>query len=234
MNLAKGPARFALAAALLALMVGPMLFSASSALAQGAPANYYGAGLTEGAVVTASIEGGECASATVDADGGWAVSIGADNDCNPTAGATVAFAIDGDDAEQTMSYEAGGLPANVATGITLTVAAMPDTAPVDDTDDDGMDATAWMTTPWTTTHGRMDDDGMDDDGMDDDGMDDDGMDDDGMDDDGMTADAPVEPDTGNAGLVTSSGQGSAAIALVLSLLALAGIAGARTVTGRVS
>ena len=50
----------------------------------------------------------------------------------------------------------------------------------------------------------------------------------------MTADAPVEPDTGNAGLVTSSGQGSAAIALVLSLLALAGIAGARTVTGRVS
>ena len=222
MNLAKGPARFALAAALFALMVGPMLFSASSALAQGAPANYYGAGLTEGAVVTVSIEGGECASATVDADGGWAVSIGADNDCNPTAGATVAFAIDGDDAEQTMSYEAGGLPANVATGITLTVAAMPDTAPVDDTDDDGMDANG------------MDDDGMDDDGMDDDGMTDDGMDDDGMDDDGMTADAPVEPDTGNAGLVTSSGQGSAAIALVLSLLALAGIAGARTVTGRVS
>ena len=225
MNLAKGPARFALAAALFALMVGPMLFSASSALAQGAPANYYGGGLTEGAVVTASIEGGECASATVDADGGWAVSIGADNDCNPTAGATVAFAIDGDDAEQTVSYEAGGLPANVATGITLTVAAMPDTAPVDDTDDDGMDATA---------DDGMDDDGMDDDGMDDDGMDDDGMDDDGMDDDGMTADAPVEPDTGNAGLVTSSGQGSAAIALVLSLLALAGIAGARTVTGRVS
>ena len=228
MSLAKGPARFALAAALFALMVGPLLFSASSALAQGAPANYYGGGLTEGAVVTASIEGGECASATVDADGGWAVSIGADNDCNPTAGATVAFAIDGDDAEQTMSYEAGGLPANVATGITLTVAAMPampDPVVVDDTDamdDDAMDDDA------------MDDDAMDDDAMDDDAMDDDAMDDDAMDDDGMTADAPVEPDTGNAGLVTSSGQGSVAIALVLSLLAFAGVAGARTVTGRVS
>ena len=230
MNLAKGPARFALAAALFALMVGPMLFSASSALAQGAPANYYGGGLTEGAVVTASIEGGECASATVDADGGWAVSIGADNDCNPTAGATVAFAIDGDDAEQTMSYEAGGLPANVATGITLTVAAMPDPVVVDDTDamdDDAMDDDAM-------DDDAMDDDAMDDDAMDDDAMDDDAMDDDAMDDDGMTADAPVEPDTGNAGLVTSSGQGSVAIALVLSLLAFAGVAGARTVTGRVS
>ena len=89
-------------------------------------------------------------------------------------------------------------------------------------DDDAMDDDA------------MDDDAMDDDAMDDDAMDDDAMDDDAMDDDGMTADAPVEPDTGNAGLVTSSGQGSVAIALVLSLLAFAGVAGARTVTGRVS
>jgi hypothetical protein len=133
MNLAKGPARIAAVAALLALLIGPMLFGASSALAQGAPANYYGGGLTEGDTVTASIGDAECGSATADADGGWHIPIGADNDCNPVDGATVNFAVNGDAADQSATYAAGGLPDDTANGITLTVTAMPDTEDTDDT-----------------------------------------------------------------------------------------------------
>ena len=55
MNLAKGPARLGFAVALLALLLGPLLLSAGSAHAQGAPANFYGGGLEAGQVVTASI-----------------------------------------------------------------------------------------------------------------------------------------------------------------------------------
>ena len=185
MNLAKGPARFALAVALLALMVGPMLFSASSALAQvpSPPSNYYGY-LDAGSTVTASIGEAECGSAEADADGLWFIVIDADNECNPVEGDEISFAIDGDAAEQTVAYTPGWAPADVATGMALTVAAMPampDPVVVDDTDamdDDAMDDDA------------MDDDAMDDDAMDDDAMDDDAMDDDAMDDDAMTTPTP--------------------------------------------
>jgi hypothetical protein len=40
-------------------------------------------------------------------------------------------------------------------------------------------------------------------------------------------------DTGNAGLVSQSGSASALAVLALGVLALAGVAGARTVTGRI-
>ncbi|MCY4670221.1 MAG: hypothetical protein OXC29_19815, partial [Rhodococcus sp.] len=75
MSLVNRPARIMAVAALMALLIGPMLFGASSALAQGAPANYDGGGLDEGDTVTASIDGAECGSATADADGGWAIRI---------------------------------------------------------------------------------------------------------------------------------------------------------------
>ena len=87
------------------------------------------------------------------------------------------------------------------------------------------------------------DDGMEDpdDGMDDgadDGMPaepDDGMDDaadDAMDDtEGMTP--GDKGDTGNAGFATGPGPSSMLLVLALGVLAAAGVAGARTATGRV-
>ena len=187
MSLANGPARIMAVAALMALLIGPMLFGASSALAQGAPANYYGGGLAEGDAVTASVDGAECGSATADASGGWLISIGADNDCGAVDGSTVNFAVNGEAAQQSVVYAAGGTPDDIANGITLTVAeAMPEpvvepTPAVDDEDDDTM---------------------------------------------------VVPPDVGNAGLVAQSGTSALAV-LALGVLALAGVAGARTVTGRI-
>ena len=194
MSLANRPARIMAVAALMALLIGPMLFGASSALAQGAPANYYGGGLDAGATVTASVDGAECGSATADASGGWLISIGADNDCGAVDGSTVNFAVNGEAAEQSVVYSAGGTPDDIANGITLTVAAM----------DDGMEEP---------------DDGMEEP-------------DDGMDDGDAMETPEAKPDTGNAGLVTQSGTSALAV-LALGALALAGVAGARTVTGRI-
>ena len=209
MNLAKGPARFALAVALLALMVGPMLFSASSALAQvpSPPSNYYGY-LDAGSTVTASIGEAECGSAEADADGLWFIVIDADNECNPVEGDEISFAIDGDAAEQTVAYTPGWAPADVATGMALTVAAMPampDPVVMTRPMDDGHGRRRHGSTPWTTIH----DDDDDDDAW------------------TMTVD-----DTGNG--VTSSGQGSNRHRDSCISLLTAGVAGARTVTGRVS
>ena len=122
MNLAKGPARLGFAVALLALLMGPLLFSAGSALAQGAPANFYGGGLDAGSVVTASIGDAECGSATVDDSGGWAIQIAPGAACSPLDGATVGFAVDGAAANETATWSPGALPADVANGISLTLA----------------------------------------------------------------------------------------------------------------
>ncbi len=211
MSLANGPARIMAVAALMALLIGPMLFSASSALAQGAPAILYGTGLEAGQTVTASIGDVECASATVNDDGQWEMQIESSAACNPTDGDTISFAVDGHAAEQVATYVPGVAVDDVANGITLTLAAM----------DDGMEDP---------------DDGMEDP---DDGMEDpdDGMEDpdDGMEDpdDGMDSMTPGDKgDTGNAGLATQSGTSALAV-LALGVLALAGVAGARTVTGRI-
>ncbi|MCY4573987.1 MAG: hypothetical protein OXF01_14430 [Gemmatimonadetes bacterium] len=181
MSLAKRPARIMAVAALMALLIGPMLFGASSALAQGAPANYYGGGLAEGDTVTASVDGAECGSATADASGGWLISIGAANDCGAVDGSTVNFAVNGEAAAQSVVYSAGGTPDDIANGITLTV--------------DAMEVPEPQPTPAPVT-------------------------------------VPSGPVVGNAGLVTQSGTSALAV-LALGALALAGVAGARTVTGRI-
>ena len=127
MNLAKGPARIGFVAALLALMVGPMLFSASSAHAQvSLPAKYYGTGLAAGDTVAYSVDGAECGSTTADASGGWAVDIAA-GDCDGAVaeGVTINFSVNGDQADQYIAWSDGGSPPDRANGITLTVAAMP-------------------------------------------------------------------------------------------------------------
>ena len=214
MNMKKRPARLGFAAALFALLLAPLAFSAQSALAQvSLPAVIYGVDQEAGTTITAHIDGEVCDSTDVNDAGEWLININ-DGDCNGAAGpgATVGFMIGDDAAAETVTWESGHQQ------VSLTVAP-PEPEP-EPTPDDGMD------------------DGMDD-GIDD-GMDD-GMDDgdDGMDDgadDGMTAPATPDDkgDTGNAGFATGSGSTSPLLALALGVLALAGVAGARTVTGRVS
>ena len=110
--------------ALLVLAAAALAAFAGSASAQNPlPASYYGGGLEAGAVVTASIGGAECGSATADADGGWSITVNA-GDCGGGAagGATVAFAINGAPAEQTAPWEAGWRPDDPGLGIALTLA----------------------------------------------------------------------------------------------------------------
>ena len=182
MNRTIGPARLGFAAALLALLLGPLALGFHSAHAQGVDvATYYGAGVEAGATIGVTLDGAECASTTANDDGQWLVSVGASDACELEDGATVGFTVNGDAAEQTESWSAGGGPADTANGVTLTVAeAMP-----------------------------------------------------GNGGEGSMPETPEEPDTGNAGLVTSSA-GSSLLALALGILAVAGIAGARVATRRVS
>ncbi len=116
-----GPARLGFAAALLALLLGPLALGFHTAHAQGPDtAQYYGTGLSEGDTVAASIDGTECGSTTANAAGEWVVQVG-QGDCSPENGATVSFSLNGDAAEQTATWSAGDL-----SEVTLTVSAMPD------------------------------------------------------------------------------------------------------------
>ena len=172
-----GPARLGFAAALLALLLGPLALGFHSAHAQGIDvASFYGSGVEAGATVGVTLDGAECGSVDADADGNWLLEVGPSDACDLEDGATVGFTVNGDAAEQTATWSAGGFPPDAA-GYTLTVAAMPEPDP----------------TPTT----------------------------------------PTEPTTGNAGLVTSTA-GSSLLALALGILAVAGIAGARVATRRVS
>ena len=122
-----GPARLGFAAALLALLLGPLALGFHTAHAQGPDtASYYGTGLAEGDAVAASIGGTECASTTADAAGQWVVQVG-QGDCSPEDGDTVDFSVNGDAAEQTASWSGGDL-----SEVTLTVAAMPEPEEEDD------------------------------------------------------------------------------------------------------
>lgn len=158
-----------------AMAVAAVLFGAfaASANAQTPPFTAYGTGLTPGDVVTASIDGNACGEATVDADGNWLIYVEAGGDCAPVAGDVINFAINGEAANETATYSAGGAPADVANGISLTVA-------------DGGDGG----TP-----------------------------------------APEPSDTGNAGLLGSTGT-SMALVLALGVFAAAMVAGGRTATRR--
>ena len=180
-----GPARLGFAAALLALLLGPLALGFHSAHAQGpTEAQYWGTGLSEGDTVGAWIGGTQCSEATANAAGEWVLKVAEGDACSPSDGDTVNFSLNGEMANETETWSGGDTPDDQG-GITLTVAeAMP-------SDDNG--------------------DAMPGDG------------------DAM----PGEPDVGNAGLVQSAG-GSSLLALVLGSLAVAGIAGARVATRRVS
>ena len=114
-----GPARLGFAAALLALLLGPLALGFHTAHAQGPDsAQYWGTDREAGDTVAASIDGTECASTTADASGQWVLQVGP-GDCSPEDGDTVSFSVNGDAAEQTATWSAGG-----AEGVSLTVAAM--------------------------------------------------------------------------------------------------------------
>lgn len=108
-----------------AFAVAAVLFAsfAASASAQTPPFTAYGTGQTPGATVAALIGTNACGTATVDADGNWLIYVQAGGDCAPVEGDTISFTVNGVAQNETATYTAGGAPADVANGITLTAAA---------------------------------------------------------------------------------------------------------------
>ena len=197
MDMTNRPARPGFLAALVALLLGPLVFGAQTALAHPNQATYWGGGQEPGTTISASIGGETCDSFETDRDGFWVLYIEW-GDCNGNAveGATVHFHIGDALAAETATWTE---LAELELALTL--------AP---TDGDGMD------------------DGMDDTDATDDGMDDTDATDDT---EGMTP--GDKGDTGHAGFAAASGTSSMLLVLALGVLAAAGVAGARTVTGRV-
>ena len=198
MSMTNRPARLGFVAALFALLLGPLVLGAQSALAQGpTQSTYYGGGHA-GMTISASIGDEACDSFDAGADGQWVIRID-EGDCNGAAqeGATVSFAIGDDAAAETVTWAPGD-----AQELTLTVAP----PEPEEEDPNGM--------------------GGEENGMKDD--------ENGMKDDENGMKTPETPVVGNGGFATGSGSSSPLLALALGVLALAGVAGARTVTGRVS
>ena len=191
--------------AALAVALGLLVASAASVHAQG-PYTAYGVGLAAGDTVVASVGGAECASTTADADGNWILEIESSAMCSPSDGDTINFSLNGEAAEETATWTAGGTPATAGydadAGITLTVMPM-DTGTGDG---DGADPTDTVDT------GTGDGDGADTGTGDGDGA------------------APGPSDTGHAGLVTSGTGTSLALLLLLGVLTASLAAGARVVT----
>lgn len=120
MSLIRKTAGLGAAVAIAAIMLGTL---AASVSAQVPPFRAYGTGLTPGAVVSAHVGGDLCGEAVVDADGNWVMNVpdtGAT--CAPVAGDEISFQIDGAATNETATWMAGGAPADVATGISLTLA----------------------------------------------------------------------------------------------------------------
>lgn len=124
MILTKGLTRIGFAVAAAAMMLGTLgLISGTSAHAQNPPATYYGGGLASGDSVAALVGGVECGTATADANGEWVISVGDDAACSPSDGDTVTFTLNGDAANESETWAVGGLPTDVASGVSLTAAA---------------------------------------------------------------------------------------------------------------
>lgn len=121
-----------MAAPLAALTVATLLFGAfvTSANAQVPPFSAYGSGQTAGDTVEAWNGTVSCGTATVDADGNWLLQIGSDAACAPADGDALSFTLNGAATDAAETFKAGGAPADVAAGITLTVTeAAPAPAP---------------------------------------------------------------------------------------------------------
>ena len=146
MSIAKGPARLGFAAALVALLLAPAVFSSATAHAQNPPATYYGVA-TSGDEIGAWIGGVQCDTTTADAAGEWVIVL-PENGCDGAAvsGATVNFSINGEVAVETETWEPGGAPSDLVNGISLTPGGGGVTPP--DTGNAGFAAVDGNAAPW--------------------------------------------------------------------------------------
>ena len=159
--------------AALAIALGLLVASVSAVSAQG-PFTAYGIGHHDGDTIEASIGGVACSSTTVNADGEWVLRVDQSDACNPTEGDTINFSHNGDSAEETATWTAGGTPAT-----------------------SGYDADIGIPLTIGSSGG---------------------------------GDAPGPSDTGNAGIVTTSGAASSVLVLLLGVFAATMVAGARVAT----
>ena len=112
--------------ALFALALAPALMGPGPAVAQTPQqADLYGGGLQEGDVVAALIGGVECGTHTVSAEdnGGWYIVVGA-GACGGAAaeGARITITVNGNTADQFVTWSDGYSPPDRANGIALTFA----------------------------------------------------------------------------------------------------------------
>ena len=138
MILSKGLTRLGGVVAIAALLLGLGLASAPSAHAQ-APVSLWGEAPAGDSAIAAWVDGTECKDATVEADASsstgyfWAVQID-DGECEASAGSEITFSVDGNAADQSVTFSPG-----LATEVTLTVMDMGDGDDGMDDGDDGMD-----------------------------------------------------------------------------------------------
>lgn len=108
-----------------AALVAVLALFATTALpvsAADAPYTAYGLNQKAGAKIGANIAGKSCgAEVTVDALGNWLMSIASTAACAPREKDVVTFTVDGQAADQTIAWTAGGAPVDPAKGIALTV-----------------------------------------------------------------------------------------------------------------
>ena len=122
-----------------ALAVAALLWGsvAASVSAQTPPYSAYGTGATAGDEIAAWIDGVVCGETTVDAAGEWVIFVEAGGDCGAADGDTIMFSVNGEVAEETATWSAGGVPDDVAAGIMLTIADAGTTDPAPDPADTG-------------------------------------------------------------------------------------------------
>lgn len=108
-----------------AFAVAVSLFGALSttAYAQTSPPfTAYGTGASDGDEIGIWAGSTQCTTATADASGNWGpVQVGETlGDCSFSDGDTISFSLNGDLADQSETWAAGGAPADVAAGTVLT------------------------------------------------------------------------------------------------------------------
>ena len=108
-----------------AFAVAVSLFGALSTTAHAQtspPFTAYGTGATSGDEIGIWAGSTQCTTTTADASGNWGpVQVGETlGSCSFADGDTISFSLNGDLADQTETWAAGGAPADVATGTVLT------------------------------------------------------------------------------------------------------------------
>ena len=212
MTLRKGFARLGVAVALLAIVtsIGLLAGSTTSHAQPVPPFLAYGVGATAGDTVAATVDGTDCGSTTVDADGQWTIQISPTAPCVVAAGDTINFTLNGAAVTETATYSSGGSVSGeypAATGVPLTVEAVEAEADADaDADAEAEAAAAAEAEAAAAAEAEAAAAAA-------------------------AAAAPAPADTGNAGLATEAGT-TLWFALALGALALATLAGARVSTGR--